>query len=115
MMIPFAHWPDNYMVHLKEDNILFSSDLFGSHYATSKAFSTSVLAATGSKELFCEIMLPYRSHVAKYVKRVRELGPRMIAPSHGPVWYDLILSCAVMSVGRRFCEESCSYSLCQYA
>ena len=89
MMIPFAHWPDNYMVHLKEDNILFSSDLFGSHYATSKAFSTSSAEQRlAAKNYFAEIMLPYRSHVAKYVKRVRELGPRMIAPSHGPVWYD---------------------------
>ena len=95
IMIPFAHWPDNYMVHLKEDNILFSSDLFGSHYATSKAFSTSSAEQRlAAKNYFAEIMLPYRSHVAKHVKRVRELAPRMIAPSHGPVWYDpeLILS-----------------------
>ncbi len=89
MMIPFAHWPDNTMAYLEEDRILFSSDLFGSHYATVKAFSTSsaeqLLAA---KTYFAEIMMPFRPHIAKYTARVRELAPRLIAPAHGPVWYD---------------------------
>lgn len=89
MMIPFAHWPDNYMVYLKEDNLLFSSDLFGSHYSTPKAFSTSSAEQRlAAKTYYAEIMMPYRSHISKYVKRVRELAPRMIAPAHGPVWYD---------------------------
>lgn len=89
MMIPFAHWPDNYMTFLEEDNILFSSDLFGSHYATPKAFSTSSAEQRlAAKTYYAEIMMPYRQHIAKYVRRVRELAPRMIAPAHGPVWYD---------------------------
>ena len=89
MMIPFAHWPDNYMAYLEEDSILFSSDLFGSHYATSKAFSTSSTEQRlAAKAYYAEIMMPFRSHIAKYTARVRELAPRLIAPSHGPVWYD---------------------------
>lgn len=89
MMIPFAHWPDNMMVWLREDRILFSTDLFGSHYATPKAFSTSSTEQRlAAKNYYAEIMMPYRSHVAKYTARVRELAPRMIAPAHGPVWYD---------------------------
>ena len=89
MMIPFAHWPDNMMVWLEEDRILFSTDLFGSHYATPKAFSTSSTEQRlAAKNYYAEIMMPYRSYVAKYTARVRELAPRMIAPAHGPVWYD---------------------------
>ena len=89
MMIPFAHWPDNYMAYLEEDSILFSSDLFGSHYATSKAFSTSSTEQRmAAKAYYAEIMMPFRSHIAKYTARVRELAPRLIAPAHGPVWYD---------------------------
>jgi flavorubredoxin len=89
LMIPFAHWPDNFMAYLEEDRILFSSDLFGSHYSTTKAFSTSSAEQRlAAKTYYAEIMMPFRSHIAKYTARVRELKPRLIAPSHGPVWYD---------------------------
>ncbi|MBP1757460.1 MAG: putative flavoprotein [Firmicutes bacterium] len=89
-MIPFAHWPDNYMAHLLEDNILFSSDLFGSHFSSpNKAFSTSSSdQVRAAKHYYAEIMMPYRTHVQKYVAKVRQMGPRMIAPSHGPIWSD---------------------------
>jgi len=89
MMIPFAHWPDNFMAYLEEDNILFSSDLFGSHYSTVKAFSTSSAEQRlAAKTYYAEIMMPFRPQIAKYTRRVRELKPRLIAPAHGPVWYD---------------------------
>lgn len=88
-MIPFAHWPDNTMVWLEEDRILFSSDLFGSHYSTPKAFSTSSSELQlAAKSYYSEIMMPFRPQIAKYTARVRELNPRYIAPAHGPVWYD---------------------------
>ncbi len=89
-MIPFAHWPDNYMAHLLEDNILFSSDLFGSHFSSpNKAFSTSSSdQVRAAKHYYAEIMMPYRTHVQKYVAKTRNLAPRMIAPSHGPIWSD---------------------------
>lgn len=89
MMIPFAHWPDNTMAYLEEDRILFSSDLFGSHYATPKAFATSSAEQRlAAKSYFAEIMMPFRPQITKYTARVRELKPRLIAPAHGPVWYD---------------------------
>ncbi len=34
--------------------------------------------------------MPFRAQIAGYTARVRELAPRLIAPSHGPVWYDQI-------------------------
>ncbi|MDW7657666.1 MAG: FprA family A-type flavoprotein [Bacillota bacterium] len=89
MMIPFAHWPDNTMAWLEEDRILFSSDLFGSHYATPKAFATSSAEQRlAAKSYYAEIMMPFRAQIAKYTARTRQLGPRLIAPSHGPIWYD---------------------------
>ncbi len=93
--IPFAHWPDNTMLWLEQEKILFSTDLFGSHFSTSKAFSTSSSQLQlAAKSYYSEIMMPFRSHIAKYTAKTRELQPRMIAPAHGPVWYDpeLILS-----------------------
>lgn len=95
MMIPFAHWPDNMMAWLPEEQILFSSDLFGSHYASTKVFSTSSSDQRfAAKTYFAEIMMPFSSKIAKYTARVRDLKPRLIAPAHGPVWYDpnMILS-----------------------
>ena len=94
-MIPFAHWPDNMMAWLPEDDILFSSDLFGSHYSSTKVFSTSSSEQRfAAKTYFAEIMMPFSSKIAQYTKDVQLLRPRMIAPAHGPVWYDpeMILS-----------------------
>ncbi|NLM77775.1 MAG: FprA family A-type flavoprotein [Ruminococcaceae bacterium] len=89
MMIPFAHWPDNMMVYLEEERILFSSDLFGSHYATPKMFATSSAEQRlAAKSYFAEIMMPFRAQISRYTAKVRQLKPRLIAPAHGPVWYD---------------------------
>jgi len=90
LLIPFAHWPDNMMAYLEEDRILFSSDLFGSHYATDKLFVGETAGSRvmeAARTYYAEIMMPFRSHVARHVARVRELDPRLIASSHGPVWY----------------------------
>lgn len=87
--IPFAHWPDNTMAYLEEDGILFSSDLFGSHYAAQEIFSTdSNDQRMAARQYYAEIMMPFRKQVAKHVAWVRELNPRHIAPAHGPIWYD---------------------------
>lgn len=95
LMTPFAHWPDNMMAFLEEERILFSNDLFGSHYATPKTFATSSTEQRfAAKTYYAEIMMPFRTQVARYTERVRQLRPNLIAPSHGPVWYDpnMILS-----------------------
>ena len=36
------HWPDSMFSYIKEDGILFSSDAFGQHYATSERFDDEV-------------------------------------------------------------------------
>lgn len=87
--IPFAHWPDNTTAYLIEDEILFSSDLFGSHYASPEIFSTdSNDQRMAARQYYAEIMMPFRKQVAKHVAWVKELKPRHIAPAHGPIWYD---------------------------
>ena len=88
--IPFAHWPDNTMVYLEEDSILFSSDLFGAHFAMKdENFQTSSkILADAARVYYAEIMMPYNAQVQKYTKQTRELNPKIIAPAHGMVWYD---------------------------
>ena len=95
MPIPFAHWPDNTMVYCKEENVLFSSDLFGSHFAVSGASEvTDEMIMSAARSYFSEIMMPFRAQITRYTARVRELNPRLIVPAHGPVWIhpDQVLS-----------------------
>lgn len=93
--IPFAHWPDNTMVYLAEEKMLFSSDLFGSHYAAEDAARPDLSKQKrAAREYYAEIMMPTRRQVGKYTQWTRDLNPALILPSHGPVWRDpdLILS-----------------------
>lgn len=88
--IPFAHWPDNTMLYLEEEGILFSSDLFGAHFAMNENeyHTSSDVLADAARTYYAEIMMPYNTQVAKYTKQTRELTPRIIAPAHGLIWYD---------------------------
>ncbi len=87
--IPFAHWPDNTMVFEKESRILFSSDLFGSHYASEKVFATaSTEIRKAARSYYAEIMMPFAPQVRKYTEVASSLQPKLIASSHGPVWND---------------------------
>ncbi|NLA71424.1 MAG: FprA family A-type flavoprotein [Clostridiaceae bacterium] len=87
--VPFAHWPDNTMFWMPEECILFSSDLYGSHYSPdipSKPDQTIRLHE--SRTYFSEIMMPFRGHVARYVEKTRQLDPAIICSAHGPVWFE---------------------------
>ncbi|MGO0123134.1 FprA family A-type flavoprotein [Desulfothermobacter acidiphilus] len=95
MLAPWVHWPETMFTYLVEDKILFPCDFLGSHFATSDLFATRereiYLAA---KRYYAEIMMPFRSHVQKYLQRLEELPLAFIAPSHGPVYHrpEFILS-----------------------
>lgn len=85
------HWPDSMFTYLPEEKILFSSDAFGEHYATSKRFDYEV----DEEELFrqCQkyfgnILLPYSPLILKLVEKVQKLKLEfnMICPDHGVIW-----------------------------
>jgi flavorubredoxin len=83
---PWTHWPETQLTYLREDQILFSCDLFGFHMATSDLFITDDAAAYQSaKRYYAEIMMPFRGSIRGYVERVKRLPLSMIAPSHGPI------------------------------
>ena len=85
--IPFAHWPDNTMAYCEERKVLFSSDLFGSHFAESgEGEPDAEEIMTAARSYYSEIMMPFRGQIARYVERVKALGVRWIVPAHGPVW-----------------------------
>ncbi|MHB1483187.1 MAG: FprA family A-type flavoprotein [Saccharofermentanales bacterium] len=84
--IPFAHWPDNTMALLMPQNILFSSDLYGSHFTERNMVDiVTEPYIEALRGYFSEIMMPFRKIIAKHVAKTIEINPRMIAPSHGPI------------------------------
>ena len=87
IMAPWVHWPETMFSFLREDRILFTCDFLGSHLATSDLFVTDEARVhEAAKRYYAEIMMPFRPQVIRHLKRIRELDPLMIAPSHGPVY-----------------------------
>ncbi|MBN1826507.1 MAG: FprA family A-type flavoprotein [Candidatus Eisenbacteria bacterium] len=84
--LPWVHWPETMGTWLREEKILFSCDLFGSHFATSDLYAREearVLEA--AKKYYAEIMMPYRKAITKHLARLEGYDIGTIAPSHGPV------------------------------
>jgi len=83
---PWTHWPETQITYLKEDQILFSCDLFGFHMASSDLYVTDEAACLRSaKRYYAEIMMPFRTSIRGHLERVKTLPLHMIAPSHGPI------------------------------
>lgn len=86
---PLVHWPDNMMAFLSPDAILFSSDCYGQHFATSARFDDQadkgLLMAEASK-YYANIIFPYPSQAARALEKTLALRPKVIGPSHGVMW-----------------------------
>lgn len=83
---PWVHWPETMLTYLREDNILFPCDLFGSHLATTDLFiGDEGQAYEAAKRYFAEIMMPFRTSIAKHLERLKGFEIDIIAPSHGPL------------------------------
>ena len=86
MSAPWVHWPETMMTYCPEEEILFSCDLFGAHYATSDLFVRDMAREEIlAKRYYGEIMMPFRSSIVKYLGELKEKKIALIAPSHGPL------------------------------
>ena len=90
---PMLHWPDSMFCYLTGDNILFSNDAFGQHYASEFLYNDLV----DQNELFTEalkyyanILTPFSSLVVKKIEQFLslELPLDIICTSHGVIWRD---------------------------
>jgi len=89
MYTPWVHWPETMCTYLKEAQILFSCDFFGSHYATTDLFvKNQTIVYEAAKRYYAEIMMPFRLVVRKNLDKVMARDIKMIAPSHGPIYDD---------------------------
>jgi flavorubredoxin len=83
---PWVHWPETMLTYLKEDRMLFTCDLFGSHFATSDLYVTDEATVyEAAKRYYAEIMMPFRKVIEKNLEKIRDLHIDVIAPSHGPI------------------------------
>jgi flavorubredoxin len=90
---PMLHWPDSMFCYLTEDNVLFSSDAFGQHYATEHLFNDLVDQAELFQEClkyYANILTPFSAFVERKIKEFVSLNVPldMICTSHGVIWRD---------------------------
>ena len=86
---PWVHWPETMFTYLREDKMLFTCDLFGSHFATSDIFYSEYWhVCDAAKRYYAEVMMPFRTTIRKHLEKMKQYQIDMIAPSHGPVHND---------------------------
>lgn len=87
------HWPDSSFTYMTGDNILFSNDAFGQHYASELMYNDLVDQAELYQEAikyYANILTPFSPLVTKKINEVLSLNlpVNIIAPSHGVIWRD---------------------------
>ncbi|HPU24059.1 MAG TPA: MBL fold metallo-hydrolase [Candidatus Kapabacteria bacterium] len=89
---PMLHWPDTMMCFLSGDNILFSSDVFGQHYASYELFDDKVedkeLLYYEALKYFANIIAPFSKKTIKKIEELISLNLPIdtIATAHGIIW-----------------------------
>ena len=87
------HWPDSMASYLTKDNILFSNDAFGQHYASELMYNDLVdqnELFTECMKYFANLLTPFSTLVDKKIKEILDLKIPIdiIATSHGVIWRD---------------------------
>ncbi len=87
------HWPDSMFSYVKEDAVLFASDGFGQHWATSERFNDEVDASelmNHAAKYYANILTLYSPLIQKLLQNVVEMGLKIdvICPDHGLIWRD---------------------------
>ena len=85
------HWPDTMFCYLSDEEILFSNDGFGQHYATESLYDDQVCMAEVLQEAekyYANIIAPFSPLANRKVKEIlgMKLPVKMICPSHGIIW-----------------------------
>ncbi len=85
------HWPDSMATFLTKDNVLFSNDAFGQHFAVEELFADKANFEILNREAlkyFVNILNPFSLILSKKLKEIAELNLpiEIIAPSHGAIW-----------------------------
>ena len=87
------HWADSMATYMTGDNILFSNDAFGQHFAVEEMFNDKANQCLLMKEAmkyYANILNPFSPLVSKKIEEIvgLNLPIDIIAPSHGAIWRD---------------------------
>ena len=89
LLMPMVHWPDSMCTYSPNDEILFSNDAFGQHYASDERFIDEIgldVIILEAEKYYANIVMPYGNQVLKVLEAAKPLAIKMIAPSHGLIW-----------------------------
>ncbi|MEA4977489.1 MAG: MBL fold metallo-hydrolase [Methanomassiliicoccaceae archaeon] len=103
------HWPDSMATYLTGDNVLFSNDAFGQHFAVGGLFNDTADQCILEKEAtkyYANILNPFSSFVSKKIDEIKSMKLPMdiIAPSHGVIWRD-----DPMQIVEKYAEWAAAY------
>lgn len=92
---PMCHWPDTMVTYADKEQILFSNDVFGQHFATESLYDDTVNQDElmhEAEKYYANILNIYNPMVKRKVDEIvgMNLPLKMIAPSHGVIWTDHI-------------------------
>jgi flavorubredoxin len=80
------HWPDSIMTYLREEQLLFTCDIFGEHYCNELMFDDLVGNFDDAFRYYYDvIMKPYSKFMLQAIERIRPLEISTICPGHGAI------------------------------
>lgn len=88
---PNLHWPDTIYTYLVEEEILFTCDSFGSHYAFDDVLMSKLPADKNDDyfdallNYYNPIFAPFKTYVLKAIATLSNFHLKMVCPGHGPV------------------------------
>lgn len=90
---PMLHWPDTMFTYMTGDNILFSNDGFGQHFASEWMYNDCVDQAElyhEAMKYYANILNLYSPMVTRKIDEILKMNVpvNMICPSHGVIWRD---------------------------
>ncbi|PID93740.1 MAG: MBL fold metallo-hydrolase [Bacteroidetes bacterium] len=92
---PNLHWPDSIYTYLEEDQLLFTCDSFGAHFAHPEMFDDLVGDWSDAFDYYFDVILkPYSKFMLKAIDKIRLLEIKAICPGHGPIlrsqWKEIV-------------------------
>lgn len=104
------HWPDSMATYLTKDNILFSNDAFGQHFAVEELYNDKAdqcLLMKEAMKYYTNILNPFSPLVLKKIEEIMKLKLPIdiIAPSHGVIWRE-----NPMQIIEKYTEWASEYS-----
>ncbi|MGC8609715.1 MAG: FprA family A-type flavoprotein, partial [Thermoplasmata archaeon] len=90
IIAPWLHWPETMMTYEEEDEILFTTDVFGSYgWVKDGMFDDEIdmeRYRDEAKRYYINIIGKYNKYTLAALEKIKDLNIKIIAPSHGPIY-----------------------------